>query len=389
MAGACAAGCAGTGRDRDGPVKSEKPTPRRLLKESKKGKSFTSRDLTIVAMLVPGLFVLAFLTSLTPVSNLYAAVIARDFTLAPAEAAVMAVKAFAYAAAPMAVVCVLGAMVSSFAQSKGVIATEAIRIDLNRINPVSGFRNLFSLRVVKDLVRATLYTVLAALFVVTAWKLFAPEIFSQVHMPPRQLAAVWRDVAFDAAIGLMLALAPIYLLCGFIDYKLHVRELKMEKFEVKQERKENEGNPEIKRRRRDIHVELSGQVQADVAGSSVILANPTHIAVGIYLHSTEIPMPLVSVREQGQRARAVIALAEKLGVPVVRDIPVARAVYARSKRYRFLDAELIEPVVRILLWLRDVERAGAETPARADEVPSVGSDKDAPDPDEPAGEKTP
>jgi type III secretion protein U len=370
-------------------MKSEKPTPRRLLKESKKGKSFTSRDLTIVAMLIPGLFVLAFLTSLTPLANMYTAVIARGFTTTPAEAALMAVKAFAYAAAPMAAVCILGAMVSSFAQSKGVIATEAIRIDLNRINPVSGFSNLFSLRVVKDLVRATLYTALATLFIVTAWKLFAPGIFSQVHMPPRQLASVWRDVAFDAMIGLMLALAPVYLLCGFIDYKLHVRELKMEKFEVKQERKENEGNPEIKRRRRDIHVELSAQVQSDVAGSSVILANPTHIAVGIYLHSTEVPMPLVSVREQGQRARAVIALAEKLGIPVVRDIPVARAVYARSKRYRFLDADLIEPVVRIVLWLRDVERAGAEMSPAVDDAAAAASDAGVTGPDRPPDEKNP
>lgn len=147
----------------------------------------------------------------------------------------------------------------------------------------------------------------------------------------------------------------------------------MEKHEVKQEHKDHNGNPEIKQRRRQIGEELSGQVQADVAGSSMILANPTHIAVGIFTHPDYPGVQFVSVRERGNRARKVIALAEKWGIPVVRDIPVARAVYFKVRRYQFVPAELTAPIARILAWLKDIERNHAEPPLDSAPETNTGS----------------
>ena len=69
-------------------------------------------------------------------------------------------------------------------------------------------------------------------------------------------------------------------------------------------------------------------------------------------------MAFVSVRERGARARKVIALAEANGVPVVRDVRLARAIYFSTRRYRFVQDRSIEPVMQIVRWLRDVERAG-------------------------------
>jgi len=153
-----------------------------------------------------------------------------------------------------------------------------------------------------------------------------------------------------------------------VEYRLYIREMRMEKHEVKQEHKDHNGNPEIKQRRREIGEELSAQTQSDVAGSSMILANPTHIAVGIYIHPDYPGLQFVSLRERGNRARKVIALAERVGVPVVRDIPVARAVYARVRRYQFVPAELTTPITRILLWLKDIERNHAPDTPDADAI---------------------
>lgn len=341
-------------------MKTEKPTNRRLLKEAKKGNSFNSRDLTAASALLSGVIALGSVVSLWPIANMYKSFIDHDFQIAPQEAAMMAFRAFGYAAAPVALICIAVVAVISLAMSKGALAFEAVKINFGKLNPINGFKNLFSVKVVKDFIRAVLYTVLACLFAWMTWLSIGPTVFSQVYASGAQLGGVWAEIAFSSVVGLLLALAPIYLLSGLADYVLFIRDLKMEKHEVKQEHKDNEGSQEIKQRRREIGKELSAQVQADVAGSTLVLANPTHIAVGIYVHEGSVGLPFVSVREQGARARAVIALAERLGVPVVRDVRVARSVFASCARYRFVQADNIERVMDVVRWLRDVEAAGRE-----------------------------
>ncbi len=352
-------------------MKTEKPTPHRLLKESKKGKSYVSRDLAAAAMLVAGLIALATTTSSRALQGFYRGMAERGFTLTPAEAAWQATVAFLWIAVPVGATAIVAAVLVSLLQSRGVIAAEAVRVDLARVNPISGFKNLFSLKTVKSVITATRYLLAGLVFVVLAWKLFAPTVFAQVQMPDKAAGAIWHSVGWRSTALLLAVLAPIVLAAAFIEYRLYIREMRMEKHEVKQEHKDHNGNPEIKQRRREIGEELSAQTQSDVAGSSMILANPTHIAVGIYIHPDYPGLQFVSLRERGNRARKVIALAERVGVPVVRDIPVARAVYARVRRYQFVPAELTTPITRILLWLKDIERNNA---------PDAPPDADATDP---------
>ena len=132
----------------------------------------------------------------------------------------------------------------------------------------------------------------------------------------------------------------------------------MDKEEVKREFKEQEGNPEVKSHRRQMHMEiLSEQIKSDIENSRMVLANPTHIAIGIYFRPEIAPLPFVSVVETNQRALAVRAYAEKVGVPVVRDVRLARRIYQRHRRYTFINVEEIDEVLRILIWLEQVENA--------------------------------
>ena len=338
--------------------KTEKPTPQRLEKESRKGKSFNSRDLVAAAVLWVGLPAIALLSSLMPLAHLYVDIVRGGFSITPTAAVLAALKAFLLALAPVLLACVAGVAVCSLWMSKGRIATEAIRFDPGKLNPVNGFKNLFSFRVLKDLLRTVLYMASCGLYAWLALGIWGADLFSQVHASDVQIAGVWQHVALMFGLGLLLALAPVYLFTAWLDHFLFIREMKMEKHEVKRERKENEVKPELKQRRQEIGDELSAQVQADTRGSTLVLANPTHIAVGIFLMDDDTPLPFVSVRERGARARKVIALAEANGVPVVRDIRLARAIYSSTRRYRFVHDRSIDPVMQVVRWLRDVERAG-------------------------------
>lgn len=107
---------------------------------------------------------------------------------------------------------------------------------------------------------------------------------------------------------------------------------------------------------------LSEQVKSDIENSRLIVANPTHIAVGIYFKPELLPIPFISVMETNQRALAVRAYAEKVGVPVVRDIPLARRIFASHRRYSLVSLDEVEEVLRLLMWLEQVENAGVEAP---------------------------
>ncbi len=353
--------------------KTEKPTQQRLLKEARKGKSYTSRDLLAAAVLLAGLPAVALLSSLERVGALYVDIIRSGFTLTPHAATLAALWSMLLALAPVLLISVVVIVLLSLWMSKGVIAAEAIRIDVSRLNPVNGFKNLFSLKVVKDLIRTVLYLLCAALFAWLAVDIWAPDLFSMTRATPAQLAAGWGRLALSFGLGLLVALAPVFLLSGWLDHILFIRGMKMEKHEVRREHKENDTKPEVKQRRREISEELSAQVQADTLGSNVILANPTHIAVGIFVMSEGPQMPFVSVREKGRRARLVIALAEANGIPVVRDVRLARAAYFGNRRYRFLQSGQVDAVMRLITWLRDVERAGvadASPGGAADDPPT-------------------
>jgi type III secretion protein U len=144
---------------------------------------------------------------------------------------------------------------------------------------------------------------------------------------------------------------------------LYLKDLRMDKKEVERERKELEGDPLIKNKRRQLHMELlSAQEKHDIENSRLVIANPTHVAIGIYFKPELSPIPFVSIRERNQRALAVRRYAEKMGVPVIVDPALARRLYRTHQRYDMVSMEEIHQVVRLLLWLQQVEIAGMDLP---------------------------
>ncbi|MGL5666181.1 MAG: EscU/YscU/HrcU family type III secretion system export apparatus switch protein, partial [Shewanella sp.] len=183
-------------------------------------------------------------------------------------------------------------------------------------------------------------------------------LFSQLNGDPMAIAIIWRELLLSLVMICLACIVVVLLLDALAEYFLFMKEMKMDKQEVKREMKEQDGNPEIKSRRREMHMEiLSEQVKSDIENSRLIIANPTHIAMGIYFKPELLPIPLISVKETNQRALAVRAYAEKMGVPVVTDVKLARRIFATHRRYDFVSLEEIDEVLRLLVWLEQVENA--------------------------------
>lgn len=154
-----------------------------------------------------------------------------------------------------------------------------------------------------------------------------------------------------------LAVAIVIVMVDAIaEFFLFIKNLKMEKQEVKKEQKDNEGDPHIKSTRKGLHQEiLSEEIKSNIKNSTFVMANPTHIAMLIYYDSNIAPLPFLMLKMRGVQAKTVVKYAEQQNVPVVRDIILARQIWRNYKKDSFIDENGLQDVMQIITWLIRVE----------------------------------
>ena len=260
---------------------------------------------------------------------------------------------------PIIGITVIATALPSFFQSGFTFATDLIKFDLGNINPIEGLKKIFSLRTVKELCKAILYlAAFSAAITLTVWW-YGGLIYSQVNAPITVIIKIWSQLLLKTVIIFLSCILFILLLDFVSEFFLYFKNLRMDKEEVKREYKETEGDPLLKNMRKHTHLEiLNSQDRYDIENSRLIIANPYHIAIGIYFKPEISPIPIVSLRECNQRAQAVRHYAEKIGIPVVLDIPFARRLYRTHKRYEMISMREIHQLIRLLVWLQQVEKAG-------------------------------
>lgn len=341
--------------------KTEAPTQKRLRDAAKKGQSFKSKELTMVALVFIGLLFVLSTDPLVWLMQEYRQVLADGKFDMPQAYAVRLFRHGLTMFMPVLLVCIVAAVLPTLLQTGFLWASQALKLNLGAVNPLQGAKRIFSMRTLKDSLKSMLYLLSFAGIAAALWVSAKGLLFAQIHMNPAGVAAAWATLTAKLAWIALAFVGPIAVLDALVEYWLFMREQRMEVHEVKRERKDSDGNPEIKQRRRAMHTELlSEAVRSDVRESRLIVANPTHIAVGIYFRPEIIALPFISVMETNQRALAVRQYAQSQGIPVVSDVALARRLYRTHRRYTFVSLEEVDAIMRLLLWLEDVERAGAQ-----------------------------
>lgn len=336
--------------------KTEKPTDKKIRDSAKKGQSFKSKDMVAAVVLVAGAFAITGFSSLMGLGSLL-----QRILLSPTEMGVDALldklySLFLMAVVPVLLACFLPGAIISLLQSRFRLATEAVKIDFSHLNPISGFKKIFSMRSLKELVKAFLYLLVfgtsAALFFI----LWRQEIFMLYRTTINGMIGQWAHLCITFIIVFLSVALIILLIDTLTEFFLFMKDLKMEKQEVKKEHKDNDGDPHIKSARRGLHQELlSEEVKSNVRDSNFIMANPTHIAMAIYFNTDIAPLPFIMMKTRGAQAKAVIAYAESQGIPVVRDIPLARQIWRNYRKDSFIDEQGLDDVMHIIHWLIRVE----------------------------------
>jgi type III secretion protein U len=306
--------------------KTEEPTPRKLAKSREKGEAWVSAtSAQSIAFLVAVLMVPATIAAAASEAGaMLKSVIASS--AAPPLDHERAVRAVVSLVAPPLLAIGACSTLVTLVQTGALFAPRRALPDLGRLDPIAGLRSLVSGTRLWNVARA----LFAALAVgVLAWRTFLRHAADFAHAVGRLPAstAISRysapRLARDAAIvGIAFALVDIV-----VSRRAFFGKLRMSKAEVKRESRESEGDPQLKAARHRAHQEmLASATLGAVKDATVVIVNPEHLATALRYVQGQDEAPTVVAAGEGDFAKQIADAARAYGVPVVRDVPVARAL---------------------------------------------------------------
>jgi len=340
--------------------KTEKPTAKKKREARKQGQVAKSTDLNGSVVLVAGLIgIMAFGPSI--VSGVADSMRSTFQEISnPADATSTAGLHALFSAAlhtllgtlaPIAGMCLAAAVIVNVAQVSFKPSITAIKPNFKKINPVTGFRNLFGIRVATEGLKAI--TKVAVVGVVVAMALL-PQLTSlgaSVDTPAAALGVLINS----SVMGIAERAAIAYVLIGILDYAYqryrHNKGLKMTKQEVKEETRQYALPPEVRGaiRRRQIQASRA-RMMAAIPQADVVVTNPTHFAVALSYDGSH-PAPIVVAKGQDLVAKQIRRIAEESGVPIVPDPPLARSLHSSVEIGQMIPAELYAAVAQVLAFV--------------------------------------
>ncbi len=349
---------AGSG-DRDD--RTEMPSERRLNDARAKGNVPVSREVNILGVLVAATLALCLvvqdaarqlsqtLAGLLENAGAWRLEVGGDASQLLSTVGV----AGARAVAPIIGLLALGGLLGALLQNRPTAVLERISFKGSRISPSTGWQRLFGWQSQIDLAKALFkLAALGALSAVIAFGMWV-EI---VNMTLTEAAAVGPDLLrFAIRAFAIMALASLLLSASdiLVVRALWKRGLRMTRQEVKDEHKDQEGNPLLKAQRRSrARDRLRRRMLADVSRASLVVANPTHYAVALRYVRAEGGAPRVVAKGRDNVALTIRRIAEEQGIPVVEDKALARSLHDRLDVNQMIPTELYKAVAEILLFLR-------------------------------------
>lgn len=338
--------------------KTEKPTSKKLQDESKKGNSFKYKELLSTTGYMTGIAYLLYVADWSAFSHFYQTVLRNVNHLSLPVYIRMLSDIFFQMVLPLIILCSMSVSFVSLMQTRFAVATEAIKFDLKKIDPIAGFKRIFTKKSLKNLVKALISVIIYLSSGYAFVCLYTGDLFQVITTPFSGVGDSFLYFTSRYIFISILLLLPLLVIDYIVEYFFFINDMKMEKHEVKQEYKNSEGNQEIKSARKQQHRELlNAETKALIKNSDVVVVNPTHIAVAVYLDPENGVMPLITVKEKGEYALAVRRYAEKHKVPVAVDVRLARTLFRKYHIFDTIVDDDLDKFLDLLLWLNDAERA--------------------------------
>jgi flagellar biosynthesis protein FlhB len=344
--------------DRPGGEPTEPPSEKRLRDARRRGEVPRSRELTSLAVFAAGAAALAW-TWPRLLGELQARLAEglRDAPLAARPAAQVlddAGRGVLVALLPVLGAVFVAALLASFVQVGALFTLHPLTPSLARLGPLANARHIFGRAALFELVK-TLVKLLgfAAAALSAVWQQL-PRLCASVGGAPAALLGAVGACLAAIAVRVALVAGAIALVDVMVQRRRHLRRLRMTRQEVQREQKESEGDPQHKAERRRLHQEiLDHQMLEAVATADCVVINPTEVAVALRYDAEHMAAPKVVARGQRWVAAQIRAIARRHGIPVIRNVPLARAL-VELELDQEIPAEIYEAVAEVLRFVYEL-----------------------------------
>ncbi|PKM95726.1 MAG: flagellar biosynthesis protein FlhB [Firmicutes bacterium HGW-Firmicutes-1] len=268
-----------------------------------------------------------------------------------------AIKTLIGMIAPFFIVAVLVGFVSNFMQVGWHPTTKPLMPKLSNLSPIQGFKRLFSMRSIVELLKALIKVGIILILVYTTLKNYENTILAIYDIPVLEAYALIANLCLDIGIKVG-AFFIIVALADYIYQRVHLsNKLKMTKQEVKDEYKQSEGNPEIKSKIRQKMREASmRRMMQDLPKADVIITNPTHFAVAVKYDSDNQGAPTVIAKGADMIAAKIREVAKDNNIQIVENKALARTLFYTVEIGEEIPPDLYQAVAEILAFVYNLTR---------------------------------
>lgn len=340
----------------------EDPTPKRQREAREEGNVAKSSEFTGVAVMVTALGVLVFWTERLVEQLVTTTIQAIRLATRPDLSREMlgpflleALDRVLWMLFPLLGATFVMAAFISFVQVGALFTPSVLLPDATKLDPIDGVTEMFSrdraVELGKNLLKIGIMGTIG--YLVLSANL--PPILRVPRVDLAHGLAVFQSIALELGAYLVGGLIAFGLFDLWWQHKQWWDDLKMSKKEVEDERKEQEGDPEIENKREEQHKELideAGQTE-DVKNADAVVVNPSHVAVALQYRREAMDAPKLLAKGRGERAETIKKLARRCDVPVVRDVDLARALYDCDVEAP-IPPEFYEPVAEILQYVYEL-----------------------------------
>lgn len=261
------------------------------------------------------------------------------------------------AAAPIILTVMIIGIASNVAQTGFQLSGEGIKPKLDKLNPINGFKRIFSKRTLVELVKSILKIVLVSYISYNFVKGKIFDILKTMDLNPYKIFPFVKNITDSQLIRLSI----VMLIIGLVDFIFQKRQFKkdmrMTKQEVKEEYKQMEGDPQIKSRIKQRQREMATRrMMHEVPKATVVVTNPTHFAVALKYDKNISSAPIVTAKGADLIAGRIKEIAKENNVPIVENKHLARTLFARVDINEQIPVELYQAVAEIIAYVYSLKK---------------------------------
>jgi flagellar biosynthetic protein FlhB len=343
-----------------GQERTERATAKRRMEARKQGQVALSREVpsALILIAVLGVFYFAGSRVLEDLTRLFGEFFGqlhttRLRTVNDAAALISALfRSCLLLLSPMVLPLLVAGVAGNILQIGFEIHAEPLAPKLSKLNPLAGLKRIVSMRGLVELVKS----LVKVLFIgAIAWSVVSGYLADFPTLMRRDIAGIW-EFTHTAAYRILFYVCLATVVLAVLDYAYqrwqHEENLKMTKQEIRDERKQTEGDPQIKSRIRSLQRQAAyHRMIAEVPTADVVITNPTHLAIALRFDPAEMNAPQVVAKGADHVAARIRDIAREHGVPLVENKPLAQSLYRLADPGDYIPVELYRAVAEVLAYV--------------------------------------